>query len=89
VNDDANSEYKSLADVVGMDDDRLARMNEAAWKLYNERRYREAAAVFRGLTVLDPEAVEFYRGLSLAAVKDNDLLAASEALEAACALLAY
>jgi len=85
--DEKSSEYQTLAEAMGLPGDRLRRMADAGFKLYGERRYREAAAVFRGLTVLDPENPELFRGLALAAIKDNDLLVGEEAIGMAVSLL--
>lgn len=82
-----NSEYQTLAEAMGVPSDRLRRMADAGFKLYSERRYREAAAVFRGLTVLDPEDPELFRGLALSAIRDNDLLVGEEAIDMAVSLL--
>lgn len=81
------SELRTLAEVMGVEDERLSRMAEVAWDLYRQHRFREAASVFRGLTALDPERVDLYRGLALAASRDNDLLTAADALERADVLL--
>jgi len=82
-----SAEYQTLAEAIGVPDDKLRRMSDIGFKLYGERRYREAAAVFRGLTVLDPEDPELFRGLALSAIKDNDLLVGEEAIDAAVSLL--
>ncbi len=66
---------------MGVEDDRLARLSKVAWDLYGQRRYRESAVVFKGLTVLDPERIDLYRGLALAASRDNDLVTAVASLE--------
>lgn len=80
-------EWQSLAELLGVDLERVDRMAQVAWRLYGERQYREAAAVFRGLMHLDPENIDLYRGYSLAAAKDHDLLAATFALDQALLLL--
>lgn len=80
-------EWLSLAEILGVDLERVDRMAQVAWRLYHERQYREAAAVFRGLMHLDPENIDLYRGYSLAAAKDHDLLAATFALDQALLLL--
>lgn len=80
-------EWQSLAELLGVDLERVDRMAQVAWRLYDERQYREAAAVFRGLMHLDPENIDLYRGYSLAAAKDHDLLAATFALDQALLLL--
>lgn len=84
---EATGEWQSLAEVLGVDLDRIERLAQVAWRLYDQRRYREAAAVFRGLTVLDPEGIDLYRGYALASAADHDLLAATEAVDQALLLL--
>lgn len=74
---------------MGIELDRVAKLSKVAWRLYDERQYREAASVFRGLTVLDPENIDLYRGFALAASHDNDLLGATDALEQALVLLDF
>lgn len=83
----APGEWQSLAELLGVDLERVDRMAQVAWRLYDDRQYREAAAVFRGLMHLDPENIDLYRGYSLAAAKDHDLLAATFALDQALLLL--
>ncbi len=83
----APSEWQSLAELLGVDLERVDRMAQIAWRLYDDRQYREAAAVFRGLMHIDPENIDLYRGYSLAAAKDHDLLAATFALDQALLLL--
>lgn len=84
---DDGGEWRSLAEVLGVELERIERLGQVAWRLYDERRFREAAAVFRGLTVLDPENIDLYRGCALAAAADQDLLAATEAIDQALLLL--
>jgi tetratricopeptide (TPR) repeat protein len=80
-------EWQSLAEVLGVDLDRIDNLGGVGWRLFHERKYREAAAVFRGLTHLDPENIDLYRGYSMAAAKDHDLQAAVEALDQGLLLL--
>jgi tetratricopeptide (TPR) repeat protein len=83
----SSGEWQSLAEILGVELDRIDRMAEVAWRLYDSRSYREAAAIFRGLRQLDPENIDLYRGYALAASKDHDLVAAVEALDQALLLL--
>lgn len=83
----SSGEWRSLAEILGVELERIDRMAEVAWRLYDEKQYREAAAIFRGLLHLDPENIDLYRGYSLAASKDHDLVAAVEALDQALLLL--
>lgn len=83
----APGEWQSLAELLGVDLERIDRMAQVAWRLYDEHQFREAAAVFKGLMHLDPENIDLYRGYSLAAAKDHDLLAATFALDQALLLL--
>ena len=75
------NEYQSLSEVIGLEFDRMGKMSQMAWHLYDSRKYREAAAVFRGLLLLDPENLDLYKGHALSAAKDSDLLTAIETLE--------
>lgn len=74
-------EYQSLSEVIGLEFDRMSKMSQMAWRLYDSRKYREAAAVFKGLILLDPENLELYKGHALSAARDSDLLTAIETLE--------
>jgi len=81
------NEYQSLSEVIDLEFDRITKMINMAWQLYDEHNYREAAAVFRGLLLLEPENIEIYRGHALAAAQDSDLLTAIETLEKGIFLL--
>jgi tetratricopeptide (TPR) repeat protein len=81
------NEYQSLSEVIGLEFDRITKMVKMAWRLYDEHNYREAAAVFRGLLLLEPENIEIYRGHALAAAQDSDLLTAIETLDKGIFLL--
>jgi tetratricopeptide (TPR) repeat protein len=79
--------WRSLAEVLGVDLDRIDRLAALAWRLYQGRQYREAVSVFRGLMALDPENVDLYRGYAISIAKTGDLVAALESLDNALLLL--
>lgn len=80
-------EWRSLAELIGVDLERIDRLAALAWRLYQDRQYREAIAVFRGLLALDPENVDLYRGYAICLAKTSDLVSAIEALDTALLLL--
>lgn len=79
--------WQSLAEALSIPLERIDRLAQVAWRLYLERKYHEAASVFRGLTALDPENIDLYRGRALAAAGEHDLVAAIESLDQALLLL--
>lgn len=83
----AAGEWCSLAEAIGVPLERIDRMAHVAWRLYMQRQHREAAAIFRGLTALDPENIDLYRGYALAAAAEQDLVSAIEAIDQAMLLL--
>lgn len=83
----AADDWCSLAETLGVPLERIDRMSHVAWRLYMQRQYREAAAVFRGLTALDPENIDLYRGYALSSAADQDLVSAIEAIDQAMLLM--
>jgi tetratricopeptide (TPR) repeat protein len=76
--------FKELANI---DDAVLNEIEARGRQLYEDKKYSEARALFRGLATVDPYGLDYYRMYAAASVGDGDNNAALEALEMAIGVL--
>lgn len=80
-------ELKTFAEAAGLDTDQLAAAASYAWQRYDDKEWREARALFRGLAAMQPDNPDHLRGYALASLAEGDHTAALEAINNALAFL--
>lgn len=76
-------EMKTIAEAAKLPVEDLRAMCDMGWDLYSKKKYPDARALFRGLSILNPENVDYHRGYALSSLGDKDLVAASDAVDRA------
>jgi tetratricopeptide (TPR) repeat protein len=77
----------TLAEILKVKSSRLGELAGVAWKLQEQKRNKEARALFRGLATLSPEDVGLHLGLALSTAGDQDYNAAADAADMAIQVL--
>lgn len=77
------AEGKTAQEIMGFSDAAMAKFYEAAYKIFEHRRYADAANAFLFLATLNPYNHEYWLGLGMASQLSHDYESAIDAYELA------
>lgn len=77
------AEGKTAQEILGFSDKSMAKFYKAAYKIFEHRRYEDAANAFLFLVTLNPQNHDYWLGLGMATQMTGDYEAAIDAYEMA------
>lgn len=77
ISQEALSKYKSIKDVLGVNEESMEALYSQAYLLYNTGRYKDSSEVFRLLIMFDSTQAKYLMGLAACLHMQKEYLAAS------------